>query len=115
MASGEQFNLVDEGIWVVDPIDGTDCFIYGIPCWCISFARIQNGEAKIGIIYDPLHDEMYSAVTGLGAELNGVTLQISDTSELHEGITGMGYSTRVEPIIASAPGAVEKIKMVSGN
>lgn len=97
MASGEPFNLVDEGTWVVDPIDGTDCFIYGIPCWCISIAWIQNGEAKIGVIYDPLHDEMYSAVTGLGAELNGVTLQISDASELHEGITGMGYSTRVEP------------------
>jgi myo-inositol-1(or 4)-monophosphatase len=97
MASGEPFNLVDEGTWVVDPIDGTDCFIYGIPCWCISIAWVQNGEAKIGVIYDPLHDEMYSAATGLGAELNGVALQISDASELQDGITGMGYSTRVEP------------------
>jgi myo-inositol-1(or 4)-monophosphatase len=64
MASGEPVNLVDEGTWVVDPIDGTDCFIYGIPCWCISIAWMQKGEVKIGAIYDPVHDEMYSAVLG---------------------------------------------------
>lgn len=74
MASGEPVNLVEEGTWVVDPIDGTDCFIYGIPCWCISIAWIQKGEAKIGVIYDPLHDEMYSAASGQGADLNGKPL-----------------------------------------
>jgi len=98
MASGEPFKLVEEGTWVVDPIDGTDCFIYGIPCWCISIAWIQEGEGKIGVIYDPIHDEMYSAAAGQGAELNGKQLQISDATELSDGITGMGYSTRVEPI-----------------
>jgi len=58
MASGEPVKLVEEGTWVVDPIDGTDCFIFGIPCWCISIAWMQAGEAKIGVISDPLHDEM---------------------------------------------------------
>ena len=98
MASGEPVKLVDEGTWVVDPIDGTDCFIYGIPCWCISIAWMQAGEAKIGVIYDPLHDEMYSVAVGHAAELNGKELQISNATELSDGITGMGYSTRVEPI-----------------
>ncbi len=98
MASGEPVKLVDEGTWVVDPIDGTDCFIYGIPCWCISIAWMQAGEAKIGVIYDPLHDEMYAAGVGHAAELNGKELQISNATELSDGITGMGYSTRVEPI-----------------
>ena len=98
MASGEPVKLVDEGTWVVDPIDGTDCFIYGIPCWCISIAWMQAGEAKIGVIYDPLHDEMYSAAVGHAAELNGKEMQISNATELSDGITGMGYSTRVEPI-----------------
>ena len=103
MASGEPINLVEEGTWVVDPIDGTDCFIYGIPCWCISIAWIQNGEAKIGVIYDPLHDEMYSAAVGQAAELNGKALQISDATELSDGITGMGYSTRVAPDASIKP------------
>ncbi len=95
MASGEPVNLVDEGTWVVDPIDGTDCFVYGIPCWCISIAWVQRGEVKIGVIYDPLHDEMYSAAEGYGAEMNGKQLQISGATELTEGITGIGYSTRI--------------------
>jgi myo-inositol-1(or 4)-monophosphatase len=98
MASGEPIKLVEEGTWVVDPIDGTDCFIYGIPCWCISIAWMQAGEAKIGVIYDPLHDEMYSASPGQGAKLNGKKMQISSATDLSDGITGMGYSTRVEPI-----------------
>ncbi len=103
MASGEPVNLVEEGTWVVDPIDGTDCFIYGIPCWCISIAWIQYGEARIGVIYDPLHDEMYSAAAGNGADLNGKQLQISDATELSDGITGLGYSTRVAPIASIEP------------
>jgi myo-inositol-1(or 4)-monophosphatase len=103
MASGPAVNLVDEGTWVVDPIDGTDCFIYGIPCWCISIAWMRRGEVIIGVIYDPLHDEMYSAAVGYAAELNGIKLQISDATELSEGITGMGYSTRVEPKAAIEP------------
>ena len=103
MASGEAFNLVEEGTWVVDPIDGTDCFIYGIPCWCISIAWLQQGEARIGVIYDPLHDEMYSAAVGLGADMNGKQLQISDATELCDGITGMGYSTRVAPTASLEP------------
>jgi len=103
MASGEPVNLVDEGTWVVDPIDGTDCFIYGIPCWCISIAWMQKGEVKIGTIYDPLHDEMYSATLGHGAEMNGKQLQISDATELSDGITGLGYSTRVAPIASIEP------------
>lgn len=97
MASGEPTNLVDEGTWIVDPIDGTDCFIYGIPCWCISIAWMQKNEAKIGIIYDPIHDEMYSAAIGHGANLNGKPLQISQATELSDGITCLGYSTRVQP------------------
>ncbi len=97
MISGEPLTLVDEGMWIVDPIDGTDCFIYGIPCWCISIAWMQKNEARIGIIYDPVHDEMYSAAIGHGANLNGEPLQIPRTTELSDGITGLGYSTRVRP------------------
>jgi len=103
MVSGEAVNLVDEGTWVVDPIDGTDCFIYGIPCWCISIAWIKNAEVRLGVIYDPLHDEMYSAAPGHGAQLNGKQLQISNATELSDGITGVGYSTRVAPIASIEP------------
>jgi myo-inositol-1(or 4)-monophosphatase len=103
MASGEPVNLVEEGTWVVDPIDGTDLFIYGLPSWCISIAWMQNGEAKIGVIYDPMADELYAAAPGFGAELNGKPLQISGATELSDGLTGIGYSTRIEPLALIEP------------
>ena len=112
MASGEPVKLVEEGTWVVDPIDGTDCFIYGIPCWCISIAWMQAGGAKIGVIYDPLHDEMYSASPGQGAKLNGKKMQISSATDLSDGITGMGYSTRVEP--AASIEALQRLMEAGG-
>lgn len=103
MTTGEPMNLVHEGTWVVDPIDGTDCFINGIPAWCISIAWIQRGEGKIGVIYDPIHDELFSGVIGYGAHLNGIPLKISQAKDLSEGITGLGYSTRVKPDDALIP------------
>jgi myo-inositol-1(or 4)-monophosphatase len=103
MASGDQINLVEEGTWVVDPIDGTDCFIYGLPSWCISIAWMQKGEAKIGVIYDPMRDELYSACVGHGAKLNDKQLQISGATELSDGLIGMGYSTRIKPVTFIEP------------
>jgi myo-inositol-1(or 4)-monophosphatase len=103
MASGEPVKLVEEGTWVVDPIDGTDCFIYGLPSWCISIAWMQKGEARIGVVYDPLRDELYSAAVGHGADLNGKQLQISSATELSDGLTGVGHSTRVQPIATIEP------------
>ncbi len=103
MASGEPVNLVEEGTWVVDPIDGTDCFIYGLPSWCISIAWVQQGEAKIGVIYDPMRDELFSAATGYGAELNGNKLQVSSATEFSDGLTSIGYSTRIQPIALIEP------------
>ena len=103
MASGKPVNLVEQGTWVVDPIDGTDCFIYGLPSWCISIAWMQQGEAKIGVIYDPLRDELYSACVGHGAKLNGKLLQISGATELSDGLIGIGYSTRIKPVALIEP------------
>ncbi|MCP4881090.1 MAG: inositol monophosphatase [Gammaproteobacteria bacterium] len=95
--------LVDKGTWVVDPIDGTDCFIYGMPNWCISIAWVQHGKPTVGVIYDPVHDELFSAAIGQGAKVNGNSMKVSDTTELAGGMTGMGYSTRVESTTILVP------------
>jgi myo-inositol-1(or 4)-monophosphatase len=97
MASGEPINIVDEGTWVVDPIDGTNCFLFGIPAWCISIAWMQNGEPKIGVIYDAMHDEMYSAVLGNNATLNGNPIRVSDAKSLTDGLTAMECTTSLSP------------------
>jgi myo-inositol-1(or 4)-monophosphatase len=87
----------DGALWVVDPIDGTDCFVFGIPSWCISIAWMHRRQVEIGVIYDPIHNEMFSASLGGGAFLNGSAITVSQATDLRGGLVGIGYSPRVAP------------------
>ena len=62
-------------MWVVDPIDGTACFLAGIPTWCVSIAWMVAGEPAIGVIYDPNADELFAACRGQGASVNGAPVR----------------------------------------
>ena len=85
-------NLDAEGIWVVDPIDGTSCFLNGISSWCVSIAYVLKNIIEIGVIYSPCSDELFAAHRGNGATLNGQIMQPSNATSLAEGIVGLGYS-----------------------
>jgi len=96
--SGESGERGDGGrLWVVDPIDGTACFVTGIPVWCVSIAYVAGDDALIGAVYDPNADEMFAARSGFGATLNGRPIQPSDAGSLADGMVGVGYSTRTAP------------------
>ncbi len=86
-----------EGLWVVDPIDGTACFIVGIPVWCVSIAWVVEGAPTIGVVYDPNADEMFAARRGGGAVLNDHPLRLGGGGVLTDGSVGVGYSTRCRP------------------
>ncbi|MBD8065518.1 3'(2'),5'-bisphosphate nucleotidase CysQ [Devosia sp. PTR5] len=62
-------------VFVVDPIDGTRAFLRGEDCWTVSLAVVENGVAVAGVVYAPARDELYDAVLGGGARLNGQALQ----------------------------------------
>ncbi len=64
-------------LFIVDPIDGTTNFIHGCNHSCVSIAYAENGEPIIGVVYDPYRDEMFSAVRGSGAFLNGKKIQVT--------------------------------------
>ena len=83
-----------EGLWVVDPIDGTSCFLKGLPSWCVSMAYVVEKEIEIGLIYAPCTDELFAAHRGNGATLNGRPMRPSKATLLSEGIVGMGYSPK---------------------
>ncbi len=85
------------GLWVLDPIDGTACFIVGIPTWCVSIAWVVEGAPTIGVVYDPNADEMFAARRGGGAALNSQPLSLGDTATLTDGSVGVGYSMRCQP------------------
>jgi len=86
-----------DGVWVVDPIDGTACFIVGIPVWCVSIAWVSQGQPAVGVVYDPNAGEMFAACRGGGATLNEAPLRLGANGSLTDGSVGVGYSTRVRP------------------
>ncbi len=79
-----------QGLWVVDPIDGTNNFINGLPHFALSCAFIRNGRPQLGVIYNPVSDECFYAERGGGAFLNGRPLPLRNVQkQLHEAIAGV--------------------------
>lgn len=73
---GAAWDAGAEGLWVIDPIDGTSNFAAGLPCFSVAVAYLSHGRCELGVVYDPLRDEMYAARSGAGATLNGDALPL---------------------------------------
>ena len=76
--------------WIVDPIDGTVNFFYGIPHYCISIALRHKEDIIVGVIYDPSVDELWTAVKGEKPYLNGKEISCSSRTKLEESILNVG-------------------------
>jgi myo-inositol-1(or 4)-monophosphatase len=89
--------------WVVDPLDGTVNFLFGIPQWAVSIACEDADAALAGVVYDAVRDEMWSARRDGPATLNGVPLHGSGRTELATAMvaTGFGYDAAVREVQAA--------------
>ena len=76
--------------WIVDPIDGTVNFFYGIPHYCISIALRHKDELTVGVIYDPSMDDLWTVVKGEKPYLNGKEISVSSRTKLEESILYVG-------------------------
>ena len=85
--------------WIIDPLDGTTNFAHGFPWFAVSMALEIDGEICIAVIYHPMMDELFTAVKGEGAELNGRKLQVSQRSPLQSSLlaTGFPYDSATHP------------------
>ena len=73
-------NQESEYQWVVDPMDGTVNYFYGIPHFCVSIALRCQGEIIVGVIYDPIREELWTAQKGESPKLNGREFRVSERS-----------------------------------
>jgi len=82
--------------WLVDPLDGTTNYAHGYPRFCVSIGVEYAGERVVGVVYDPLLDELYAARRGGGAELNGAPIRVSRETDLGNALvaTGFAYDVR---------------------
>jgi myo-inositol-1(or 4)-monophosphatase len=82
--------------WVIDPLDGTVNFAHGYPRFCVSIGVERRGERRVGVVYDPLLDELYAAVRGQGARCNGRPLRVSGEAELGRALLATGFAYDVK-------------------
>jgi myo-inositol-1(or 4)-monophosphatase len=82
--------------WIIDPLDGTTNYAHGYPCFCVSMGLEYNGRMEVGVVYDPMRDELFTAERGQGASLNGRRIQVSPVNSLSAALlcTGFPYDVR---------------------
>ncbi|MBI5695112.1 MAG: inositol monophosphatase [Nitrospirae bacterium] len=85
-----------DGLWIVDPLDGTVNFAHGYPCFCVSIAFTRDGETLVGVVHDPVRDETYTATKGSGAFMNGAALRVSETATLERSLLVTGFPYDIE-------------------
>jgi myo-inositol-1(or 4)-monophosphatase len=89
--------------WVVDPLDGTVNFFYGIPHFCVSIALRFHDEVIVGVVYDPIRNELWSAEKGKGPLLNGKPVCVSPRTTLGEAVVSIGLAKTSATIDAGLP------------
>src|SRR4051812_41957591 len=89
--------------WVVDPLDGTVNYFYGIPHFCTSIALRLEGQVIVGVIYDPIRDEMWTAEKGMRPAVNGQPMRVSPRTDVAESIISVGLSKTGATIAAGLP------------
>ncbi|HDZ57725.1 MAG TPA: inositol monophosphatase [Pseudomonas xinjiangensis] len=77
-------------VWVIDPIDGTACFVNGLHSWCVSVGLMIDGQPHLGAIADPNHSELFHGCRGKGAYVNDTPLRVSSATHVREGLMGVG-------------------------
>lgn len=87
------------GLWYIDPLDGTVNYAHRLPIFCVSIAYQISGAVQLGVVYDPMRDECFSAQKGQGAWLNGAPIHPSGRNDLAQSllVTGFPYDIRSNP------------------
>jgi myo-inositol-1(or 4)-monophosphatase len=98
-AAGGGVDRASRHRWIIDPVDGTTNFAHGLALFCVSIALEVDGQIELGVVYDPMADELFTAERGMGARLNGHRIQVSSCTDVLDALlcTGFPYSVREQP------------------
>ncbi|MEM8845304.1 MAG: inositol monophosphatase family protein, partial [Pseudomonadota bacterium] len=82
--------------WIIDPLDGTTNFLHGVPQYCVSIAMRENSKLQLGVVYDPVKEELFCASRGEGATLNNRRIRVSTQTDLTASLLGTGLPYRTD-------------------
>lgn len=85
-----------EYLWIIDPVDGTTNFVHGFPYFSVSIALAHHGEVIVGVVYDPMRDELFVAEKGKGAYVHGHVMKVSEEEQLSGSLLATGFPTERE-------------------
>ncbi|MBO0350766.1 inositol monophosphatase [Phormidium pseudopriestleyi FRX01] len=97
--SGKLGDSTSQYLWAIDPLDGTTNFAHQYPPFGVSIGLLIDGIPQVGVVFDPFHNELFRAATGLGATRNRQPIRVSQTAELRSSllVTGFAYDRRETP------------------
>lgn len=97
--SGQMGDRQSEFLWAIDPLDGTTNYAHQYPFVAVSIALLIEGIPQVGVVCNPIHQELFRAAKGLGATCNRRSIRVSSTSELEKSllVTGFAYDRRQTP------------------
>lgn len=87
----------DDVCWVIDPLDGTMNFVHGFPHFSISIAVKRKNQTEVGCIYDPIRQELFTAVRGKGAQANSRRMRVSPIKQIEQALVGTGFPGGLAP------------------
>jgi myo-inositol-1(or 4)-monophosphatase len=85
--------------WIVDPLDGTTNYAHGLPEFCLSIAFAYEGKPVVGLVLNPVTEELFCGIEGKGATLNGKPLRVSDVEDLKAALLVTGFPYQLEPVV----------------
>lgn len=94
--SSQDWIVGQQNCWIVDPLDGTTNYVHQLPPFAVSLALWQNGEPRLGVVLDPVSNELYSAIAGEGAMLNGEPIRVSEAVRLEESLLAASFPANVQ-------------------
>lgn len=89
----------DTPVWIIDPLDGTNNFAHGLPHFCISIAIMEQSKITHAVIYDPMRDELFTALRGKGAQLNAKRIRVTERPTLEQSLLGTGFPFRNKELL----------------
>ena len=95
--------------WIIDPLDGTNNYAHMIPHFSISIAYARSGRVEAGVVYDPVRNEMFTAIRGGGAYLNGKPIRVSGARSLREAVIATGFYYDRGRIMRKTLSSIEKL------
>lgn len=94
IAEESGYHAGTEYVWIIDPLDGTTNFIHGFPVFCVSIALRVRSQIEVAVVYDPCRQELFTAMRGAGAQLDGRRIRVSKAAGLDGALIGTGFPYR---------------------